>query len=138
MNDRADFLRRRDAGDPTSPRAVATRRVLLCDIEPATAALFAEWLGAEGLRADSDAARPEPPAVLILIELPFPRQGGQQRLRELAQAWPGVPAVVLSPTLLPGVSPQGEVARQLGAAAVLPVPVSREALRAAVAWVLGA
>lgn len=115
----------------------ALRRVLLCDLEPAMAALLGEWLAADGLRADNDMALPEPPAALILIELPYPRQGGQQRLRELARAWPGVPLIVLSPTLLPGVAPQGDVARQLGAAAVLPAPVSRQALRAAVAQVLG-
>lgn len=113
------------------------RRVLLCDLEPAMSTLLAEWLAADGLSADNDMALPEPPAALILIELPYPRQGGQQRLRELARAWPGVPLVVLSPTLLPGVTPQGDVARQLGAAAVLPAPVSRQALRAAVAQVLG-
>ncbi|WP_298824681.1 hypothetical protein [uncultured Piscinibacter sp.] len=39
-----------------------------------------------------------------------------------------MPVVVLSPTLLPHVSPQGEVARALGAAAVLPSPLSRDLL----------
>ncbi len=134
MNDRAHFPCADDA------RVVATtsvpRRVLLCDIEPATVALFAEWLAADGLRADSDAQASAPPVALILIELPFPRQGGQQRLHDLACAWPGVPVIVLSPTLLPGVSPQGEVARALGAAAVLPAPLSRAALREAVARLL--
>ena len=125
-----------DAADENIRAAPATRRVLLCDIEPAMAALLCEWLGAEGFAADIDAARPEPPAALILIELPFPRQHGAQRLRELALQWPGVPLIVLSPTLLPGVSPRGEVARALGAATVLPAPVSRAALRAAVARVL--
>jgi CheY-like chemotaxis protein len=133
MNDRSHFPEP-EPGGAVADRA--PRRVLLCDIEPAMAALFAEWLGADGLQADADASRPEPPAALILIELPFPRQGGTLRLRELAGAWPGVPLIVLSPTLLPGVSPQGEVARALGAAAVLPAPVSRAALRAAVARVL--
>jgi CheY-like chemotaxis protein len=133
MNDRPD-LPEPETGGTLAERA--PRRVLLCDIEPAMAALFAEWLGADGLQADADASRPEPPAALILIELPFPRQGGALRLRELARTWPGVPLVVLSPTLLPGVAPQGEVARTLGAAAVLPAPVSRAALRAAVAQVL--
>jgi CheY-like chemotaxis protein len=111
----------------------AARRVLLCDVEPAMAALFNEWLGADGLCVDSDAARPQPPVALILIDLAYPRQGGRERLAQLQRDWPGVPVIVLSPTLLPGVAPQGEVARQLGAAAVLPAPVSAEALRAAVA-----
>jgi CheY-like chemotaxis protein len=112
-----------------APREPLHPRVLLVDIEPAMAGLFAEWLAADGLLADSDTARAEPPAALILIDLPFPRQHGREQLEQLQRTWPGVPVAVLSPTLLPGVSPQGEVARALGAAAVLPSPVSREALR---------
>jgi CheY-like chemotaxis protein len=112
------------------------RRVLLLDIEPAMAALLTEWLAADGLAADHDDALPEPPAALIVIDLPFPRQTGRERLAALQRDWLGVPVIVLSPTLLPGVPPQGEVARTLGVAAVLPSPVSREALRAAVAHLL--
>jgi CheY-like chemotaxis protein len=115
-----------------APRDLLRQRVLLLDVEPAMAALFSEWLAADGLAADGDASRPEPPAAVILIDLPFPRQGGRERLAQLRNAWPGVPIVVLSPTLLPGVAPQGEVARALGAASVLPSTVSREALLAAV------
>lgn len=120
----------RDAG------AAAAPRVLLCDIEPATAQLFAEWLAVDGLRADSDTHVSEPPAALVLIDLPFPRRGGAERLRALAQAWPGVPVIMLSATLLPGVSPRGELARQFGVAAVLPAPVSRADLLGAVRGLL--
>jgi CheY-like chemotaxis protein len=102
-----------------APRELLRPRVLMVDIEPAMAGLFAEWLAAEGLAADGDAARADPSAALILIDLPFPRQAGRERLEQLRCAWPGVPVVVLSSTLLPGVLPQGEVARTLGAAAVL-------------------
>ena len=115
-----------------APREPLPPRILLVDIEPAMAALFVEWLAADGLMADSDMTRTEPPAALILIDLPFPRQRGREPLERLQRTWPGVPVAVLSPTLLPGVSPQGEVARALGAAAVLPSPVSRESLRAAI------
>lgn len=116
---------------PEPAGTAAAPRVLLVDLEPSMAALIAEWLAADGLAADADASRPEPPAAVILIDVAFPRQGGRERLAALRRAWPGVPVLVLSPTLLPGVSPQGEVARALGAAAVLPSPVSRESLRAA-------
>lgn len=133
MNDRAHFPHR---DDDSVVAPALTRRVLLCDIEPAMVALLGEWLAGDGLRADADVLAAEPPAVLIVIELPFPRQGGRERLQQLQRAWPGVPVIVLSPTLLPGVLPQGDVARQLGAAAVLPAPVSRQALRAAVARLL--
>jgi hypothetical protein len=103
-------------------------RVLLLDIEPAMTALFAEWLAAHGMAADSDAARGEPPAAMVVIGLPFPRQTGRERLAHWRAVWPGVPIVLLSPTLLPGVSPQGEAARSLGAAALLPATVSCEDL----------
>jgi CheY-like chemotaxis protein len=89
--------------------------------------------GRRVLHGDSTSARD---VGLIVIELAFPRQDGGRRLAQLRRDWPGVPLIVLSPTFLAGVSPQGEVARQLGAAAVLPAPVARETLRAAVARVL--
>jgi hypothetical protein len=107
MNDRARFL---PADADSAVADTRTRRVLLCDIEPAMAALLAEWLAGDGLRADSDMQAAKPPAELLLIELPFPRQGGRERLQQVQRAWPGVPAIVLSPTLLPGVLPHGDVA----------------------------
>jgi CheY-like chemotaxis protein len=109
--------------------------VLLLDIEPAMASLLDEWLTRDGrrvLHAGAAAAEVD----LIVIELAFPRQDGSGRLQQVRHAWPGVPVIVLSPTFLAGVAPRGEVARQLGAAAVLPAPVSRAMLRAAVAQVL--
>lgn len=115
----------------TAPLA---RAVLLLDLEPPMAALVGEWLQRAGHRVLSGAKaalRPEEVG-LVVLELAFPRQGGSQRLQQLGEAWPGVPALVLSPTLLPGVALQGEAARRLGAAAVLPSPTTREALLAAV------
>jgi CheY-like chemotaxis protein len=112
--------------------------VLLIDIEPATAALFDEWLRLDGLcvRLDAhDCARQG--VALILTELSFPRAGGERQLQGLRLAWPGVPIVVLSPTFLPGAAANGDVARQLGAAAVLAAPVSRDNLRGTVARALG-
>jgi CheY-like chemotaxis protein len=111
--------------------------VLLEDIEAATASLFAEWLTRDGLRVQRHAA-PHDPLALIVVDLPFPRQDGAQRLRQLAQAWPGVPVIALSSTFLPHVAVQGELARQLGASAVLPAPVAQGTLRATVASLLGA
>jgi CheY-like chemotaxis protein len=109
--------------------------VLLRGIEPAMATLFDEWLTRDGLRVLRHAAANERIG-LILIDLPFPRQDGAQRLQQLAQAWPGVPVLALSSAFFAGVAAQGDVARQLGAAAVLAAPVARETLRAAVAKVL--
>jgi DNA-binding NarL/FixJ family response regulator len=126
--------------DPTLPRGPSApvtsedpggHGVLLLDIEPPTAALFDEWLALDGRRIWHGQA-PAGAVDLIVTALAFPRQGGRQRLESLRHRWPGVAVVVLSPTFLVGVSPRGEVARQLGATAVLPAPVTRETLRATV------
>lgn len=122
---------RRSASAPGTNEVPAKSGVLLLDIEPSTAALFDEWL-ARDRRCIWQGQAQAGNVGLIVIELAFPRQGGRQRLEQLHRLWPGVPVVVLSPTFLGGVSPSGEVARQLGAAAVLPAPVSRETLRATV------
>lgn len=111
--------------------AAAPRGVLLLDLEPMMAALFEEWLAAPGRPVWHGTAGRGAVALVVTV-LAFPRQGGSQHLAQLQRAWPGVPVIVLSPTLHAGVPPQGETARQLGAAAVLPTPVSRAALLAAV------
>jgi CheY-like chemotaxis protein len=124
------------AAAPTA-RGAAPPCVLLIDIEPATSALFEEWLRQDGLRVRHDAHECAGQGVaLILIELAFPRVDGARQLQLLGLAWPGVPVLVLSPTFLPGVAANGEVARQLGAAAVLAAPVSRDNLRSTVARAL--
>ena len=112
-----------------------TASVLVQDIEPTMADLYEAWLSLDGLRVQRHAVAGESIA-LILTDLPFPRQDGAARLRQLAQSWPGVPVLALSSTFLPGVAAQGEVARQLGAAAVLAAPVARDTLRHAVARLL--
>lgn len=111
-------------------------RVLLVDIEPALAGLLAEWLqqagigvqAAHGAQANALPCR----ADLLVIDIPFPRQGPTPRLQALALAWPGTPILALSATFFAGVAARGDVARQLGVAAVLATPVSRDDWVAAV------
>ena len=124
------------AGAPSAATVAATPLVLLQDIEPAMADLIEDWLTQDGHRVQRHAAR-EQAVGLILVDIPFPRLHGAAKMRELARAWPGVPALVLSSTFLPGVAARGEVARLLGAAAVLAAPVTRDALRQVVAPWLG-
>ena len=113
--------------------------VLLVDIEPALTGLLQEWLASDGLQVrEAGVAHAHEPVALILIDLPYPRRDGTRRLQQLARAWPGVPVVVLSATVFAGVAAHGEVARQLGAAAVLATPVARATLRATVRALLGA
>lgn len=123
-----------DDGEPTG-LAVSPPGVLLLDMEPAMAGLLDEWLVRDGWRVQHDAARAAGIG-LIVIDLPYPRQDGAARVRQLQRAWPGVPVVVLSSTFLPGVPTHGEVARQLGATAVLASPVARDALRGVVLQLL--
>jgi CheY-like chemotaxis protein len=112
--------------------------ILLAQIEEAVAALVEEWLHADGYRVRRSGGEPgESPADLVLLELPFPRHGQTERLRRLAEAMPGVPVLALSPTFLPGIDTHGPVAQQLGVAAVLPAPLRRDALLAAVGRLLG-
>lgn len=118
--------------DGAVPAPAERPAVLLADLEPALQALLQAWLGEIGLRAiPAEGAASGTPA-LLLIGLPYPREGGGERVHALTSAWPGVPALALSPTLLTGVAARGDVARRLGVQAVLPAPVAREALLAAV------
>jgi CheY-like chemotaxis protein len=125
--------------DPDPAASAAARpppRVLLVDLEPALAGLLAEWLhqagiearAARGASADALPSRAE----LLVIDIPYPRQGPPPRLQALALAWPGTPILALSATFLAGVAARGEVARQLGVAAVLATPLSRADWLAAV------
>lgn len=129
-----DELILQDDGEPTG-LALSPPGVLLLDMEPAMAGLLDEWLVREGWRVQHDAARAAGIG-LIVIDLPYPRQDGAARVRQLQRAWPGVPVVVLSSTFLPGVPVHGEVALKLGAAAVLASPVARETLSRVVAQLL--
>lgn len=110
--------------------------MLLADIEPAFEELIAQWLRDAGLHVLAEAPPPPLRVDLLLVDLPFPRQGASPRLQQLADAHPGTPVLALSPTLFAGVAPRGDVARALGVAAVLPIPVTRDGLLAAVRGVL--
>jgi DNA-binding NarL/FixJ family response regulator len=58
--------------------------------------------------------------------------GGQQVSREVAAQYPGIPILALSPTFFSNVSCGGNCARALGVAGVLPKPIARDALIAAI------
>lgn len=105
--------------------------ILVLDADPALLGLLREWLGdfgdvatgPGGATADCD---------LVVVDVPYPRQGESNPLRHLAAAHPGRPVLALSPTFFAGIDAHGAVARSLGVAGVLPKPVTREALVAAV------
>lgn len=119
--------------DPAAPT------VLLLDTDPALRGLVSEWLldGGYHVRHDEPAPGPTRPD-LIVVDVPFPRQGGSDRLRRLADRHPGTPVLALSPTFLSGAGRHGAVARELGVAGVLPKPLTRDALLVAVTRLLAA
>lgn len=122
-------------------------RVLLIGSDPATIELLEEWLVADGIDARSasaDAAAghlPDASAAqrveLLLVDVAYPRDKGVEFLRGVARNHPGTPVVVLSSGFFGNVECSGDCARKLGVAGVLPKPVAREALLAAVRGQLG-
>jgi len=109
-------------------------RILVAEADCALFALLKEWLAAWGCVL-SGACQPDKAQEgydVIVVDLPFPRQGGLDRLKDLTREHPGTPIVALSGNFLPGVCASGSVARELGVASVLPKPVTRDALITAV------
>lgn len=106
-------------------------RILVADADCALFGLLKEWLAGLGCVL-AGACQPDEPAGdgydVIVVDVPFPKQGGLDAVKDLARQHPGTPIVALSGSFLPGVCGSGRVARELGVASVLPKPVTREAL----------
>jgi len=110
-------------------------RVLVVEMDHALLDLLREWLAGIGCRVtvgDGAGTAGGESFDLVLVDVPFPRRGGSDLLRNLATAHPDVPILALSCTFFAGVAAQGAVARALGVAGVLPKPVNRASLIAAV------
>jgi hypothetical protein len=106
------------------------RRVQVRVADPALAGLIGEWLAAADCRLAADDDEQD----LLIVDLPFPRQAGE-RLARLAEEHPATPILVLS-SFFPGIDSNGAVARSLGVAGVLPMPVTRGSLLSAVFGIL--
>jgi CheY-like chemotaxis protein len=129
------------------------RSIHVVDADVATFDLIREWLEPEGWRVlehkhehaqqheyaqehEHDHARgnfdaADPPS-LVLVDLAFPRHAALPALERLRNALPGVPVLVMSSTIFDSVCCSGPCAQRLGVAGVLPKPLSREAIVAAV------
>jgi CheY-like chemotaxis protein len=107
--------------------------VLVLDSDALTQSMIAEWLDADGWQvldpADDQVAGG---LDLVVVDLPFPRAGSLDALQAVRQEYPGVPLIVISSTVFANVGCSGPCAQSLGVSGVLPKPVSREALIAAV------
>ena len=109
------------------------RNVLVLETDQATRSLFVEWLDAEGWQVlDPLSADAAEPLSLVVLELAFLRHGDLQPLAEARLRYPGVPIVVVSPTVFPSVGCCGSCAAALGVAGVLPKPIARATLIEAV------
>lgn len=100
-------------------------RVLIVGADPALFALLSEWLAADGIDAHEDV---DADCELLLVDVPFPRDGGCERMRARMVRHAGRPVVAMSSTFFSNVDRDGPCARELGVSAVLPKPVAREAL----------
>jgi CheY-like chemotaxis protein len=110
------------------------REVLVFDADPALLGLLQAWLDdcrVSAVASGDAAPAAAPPHALLIIDLNFPRDGGAQRVRRIAERHPGVPILALSPAVFACVDCHGAVARALGVDAVVALPVSREALTCA-------
>lgn len=124
-----------DANGGKGDAGLGPVRILVADADCALYGLLEEWFAASGWQLAGACQPDETPldgCDLILVDVPFPRAGGQDVLESLAREHPGTPMIALSSSFFPGVESTGAVARELGVAAVLPKPVTREALVAAV------
>jgi CheY-like chemotaxis protein len=109
------------------------RNVLVLGTDQATRSLFVEWFDEEGLQVVEPSSGDEAaPLSLVVLELPFLRDGGLQPLAEAKLRYPEVPIVVVSPTVFASVGCSGPCAAALGVAGVLPKPIARATLIEAV------
>jgi len=109
--------------------------ILVIDADPALLSLLEEWLAAFGCEVVEEQAGDGPMQNgfdLIVVDVPFPRQGGLDVLRRVSNRHPGTPILALSSNFFASIQRSGAVAQALGVASVLPKPVTREALIAAV------
>lgn len=119
----------------SAPEAASARPcALIVDADAALADLLEEWIEAHGWRVDR-ATSAEPHAGghcdVIVLDVPYARRDGLELVRRVAERHAGTPIVALSASFFANVDCSGSIARSLGASSVLPKPLAREALLAA-------
>lgn len=111
---------------------MTTQHVLVVDADPALFPLLQEWLAECDCIAVQGGEHNEDRFDLVIVDIPFPRQGGAESVARLAREHPDARILALSSCFFSGVACRGAVARTLGVASVLPKPVARDALISAV------
>ena len=115
----------------TPIEAAPRPRIRIVDADPALLELLGQWLDEHGFSVVE-----EGDAELVIVDVPFPRQGRVGALKHIAAELPGTPILALSANFFAGIEASGAVARWLGVAGALPKPVTREVLAATVRRVL--
>jgi len=128
------------ADEPRSAAAGTDRstpyRVQVIDADPAWRGLLEEWMSALGCVIVPDDEQAAQRVDLVIVDVPFPRQGGVDLVQRVASRHPATPILALSSTFFSRIECCGPVARALGVDCVLPKPATREAITAAVRRVL--
>jgi hypothetical protein len=126
---RFDMRLQHAAADNRGNMTPNPRNVLILEGDRAMRSLMAEWLTDEGWDVvDPSRADAAPPLSLVVLELPFARGDALQPLDDAKLRFPGVPILVVSPTVFTSVRCFGDCADTLGVAGVLPKPVARATL----------
>lgn len=118
-------------GPRTTLLPVAIR---IANADRATEHLLREWLQAAGYRVLVEGASEQTDwdAALVIVDVPYTRHGASELLARVAARHPGIPILALSATFFSNVKYSGDCAVALGVAGVLPKPVPRDTLLAAV------
>jgi DNA-binding NarL/FixJ family response regulator len=122
----------------SSTRRIASRAAPLIRIIGVDRAMFdllTEWLTAEGYavaNGSTDDHAKRAPAAVAIVDIPYARQGGRDAVQRVAAQYPGIRILALSATFFSNVRCGGNCANALGADGVLPKPVARDDLIAAI------
>lgn len=130
--------------DPAPARVTSATHsrplVRVSNADATTRALLSEWLTSAGYRVkggaddqDSETTDENDRATVSIVDVPYTRSGAADIIQNITRLHPGEPILALSATFLSSVSCCGGCARWLGVAGVLPKPLSRDTLLAAVA-----
>lgn len=115
----------------SSPSPTPAPRVLVVDADCALSGLLAEWLDSEGcevVQAAGDDAVAADRFDLVIVDVPYPRQGAVDLIARITKRHPMTPILAMSSTFFGRIECCGPVARALGVACVLPTPLSRQVL----------
>lgn len=109
--------------------------IRIANSDSATLGLLREWLSGAGYRVFAERLEQtssNEEAVLTIIDVPFCRHGATELLRRVSEQHPGEPILAMSATFFSSIRSDGACARRLGVAGVVPKPISRDKLLAAV------